>query len=450
MKILIIGGDAAGMSAASQIRRRERDWDITVLEQGDFTSYSACGIPYFFAGDVAAFEDLVVVTPEEFIEKRKILVKMRHRATRIDPEKKLVEALGPQGETLSFEYDRLMIATGASPILPPWPGMELTGVTALRNLEDTQVVQKLLQRKPKKCVVVGGGYIGLEMVEAFHRLGLKVTLLEKLSGLMGNAEPLVTDGAMAAMKAQGIEVHLETTVQGFSGKEGQLTTVETDQGSFSADLALISLGVKPNAELAKAAAITIGDTGAIMVDRQQRTSDPCIFAAGDCAETHHLVLDRNAYIPLALNANRAGRIAGANISGAEETFPGTLGSAVTKVFDFRIARTGLDAPTLKKEKMPYEEVTIKSSDRADYMKGSGPMWVKIFYHPKGHQILGAWVVGEDDSAGKRCDIIATAISAKLTLGQLADLDLCYAPPFSGVWDPVLQAANKARFSWMSV
>lgn len=447
MKILIIGGDAAGMSAASQIRRRKQDWEITVLEQGKFTSYSACGIPYFFAGDVDQFEDLVILTPEQFKEKRNIAVLTGHRAQAIDLKAKTVTAQDPKDQELTLEYDRLMIATGAGPILPQWPGMELQGVTPLRNLQDTQRVQALLQEKPQRCVVVGGGYIGLEMVEAFHRLGLKVTLLEKLPGLMGKAEALVTEQALKALEAKGIEVHLETTVTGFTGKQGKLSAVETESGSYPADLALISLGVKPNAQLAEAAGLIIGDTGAISVDRLQRTSDPSVFSAGDCAETYHLVLERNAYIPLALNANRAGRIAGANMTGAEEMFPGTLGSAVTRLFDLVIARTGLDEPALKRENIAYKTVEIKSSDRAEYMKGSGPLWVKIFYDPKEHRILGAWVLGEDESAGKRCDILATAITAKMDLGQVADLDLCYAPPFSGVWDPVLQAANKARFSW---
>lgn len=447
MKILIIGGDAAGMSAASQVRRREKDWEITVLEQGPFTSYSACGIPYFFSGEVLEFEDLIIVSPEQFREKKGINVLTGHRAESIDLKEKSVLATNQEGKEQNFTFDKLMIATGARPIIPDWPGMDLQGVSTLRNLSDTQRVQKLLAGHPQRCVVIGGGYIGLEMVEAFHTLGLQITLLEKTPGLMGNAESLITEKVLENLTLKGVETHLETTVTGFAGSNGKLQSVQTDQGEFPADLALVSLGIQPNSELASGCGLLTGEKGAIVVDRGQRTSDPGVFAAGDCAEVYHLILERNTYIPLALNANRGGRVAGANLAGHEESFPGTLGSAVTRVFDINIARTGLDEPTLKREKIPYKTVTVQTHDRAEYMQGNGPLWVKIFYHEENHLILGAWVFGEDAAAGKRCDILATAISAKLDLGQVADLDLNYAPPFSGVWDPILQAANKARFGW---
>jgi NADPH-dependent 2,4-dienoyl-CoA reductase/sulfur reductase-like enzyme len=446
MQIVVIGGDAAGMSAAGQIRRRQPDWTVTVLEKGHYTSYGACGIPYYFAGDVQAFEDLIVVTPEEFRDKRGIDVRTGWEAVAIDTEAKTVSAKSENGAEESLTYDRLLIASGASAIVPPWPGIDLEGVVPLRNLKDTRRVEQLLARAPKRCAIVGSGYIGLEMAEAFSRRGLEVTLIEKLNGLMGGACSKVTELASRELAEHGIELHLSTTVQGFATSDGQLAAVETDQGTMPCDLALLALGVRPNAQLAERAGITLGAGGAIAVDARQQTGATDVYAAGDCTEALHRVLGKPAYIPLALTANRQGRVAGANIADGDERFPGIVGSAVTRIFDLAIARVGIDEETARLEGIPYRAVETTAPSKAHYFIGHMPVWIQILFRTDDQRVIGGWLVGKDESAGKRGDILATAITAGMTIDEVADLDLCYAPPFAPVWDPVLQVANKARFA----
>ncbi len=445
MRIVVIGGDAAGMSAASQIKRRQKEWQVTVLEKGRFTSYASCGIPYYLAGDVAELDDLVVVTPEEFRDKRGIDVRMGWEATAIDTQEKVV-AVRTDGDGIeTLPYDRLLIATGASPIVPGWPGIELSGVTPVRNLEDAEYLDTLLKRNPRKAVVVGAGYIGLEMAEALCRRGLEVTIVEKLDGVMGAAEPAVTEMVLEEAERHDIRVLLQTTVEGFQGSEGRLTAVETDKGSLPADLAIVALGVRPNSTLAARAGIPVGDSGAIRVDVGQRTEVEDVFAAGDCAEANHLVLGRPAYIPLALTANRQGRVAGANMAGGQERFPGIVGSAVTRLYDLTIARTGIDETTAESEQIAYRTVTATAPSKAHYYPGHDPLWVKLIYRSDNHKLLGAWLVGRDPCAGKRADVLAVALSTGMSIEQISELDLTYAPPFAPVWDPILQAANKARF-----
>lgn len=445
MNILILGGDAAGMSAASQVRRRRPGWPVTVLERGRYTSYAACGIPYYLAGDVPEMDDLVVVTPEEFRDKRGIDVRMGWEALAVDPDEMTVRARTAQGDEETLVYDRLLLATGASPIMPPWQGAELEGVLPLRNLHDTERLEALLERGPRRAVLVGAGYIGLEMAEALCRRGLEVTVVEKLAGVMGGVVGEVTRQVVAEMEAHGIAVRLETEVRGFSGRDGRLAAVLTDRGEIPAELAVVSLGVRPNSALAREAGIELGAGGAVAVDRHQRTSAPEVFAAGDCAEAFHRVLDKPAYVPLALTANRQGRVAGANMSGGDERFPGIVGSAVTRVFDLTLARTGIDERTADAEGIPHRAVSATASSKAHYFPGHAPLWVKLLFRADDHRLLGGWLVGKDESAGKRCDVLATALSAGMTVQEVADLDLSYAPPFAPVWDPVLQAANKARF-----
>jgi len=445
MRIVVIGGDAAGMSAASQIKRRRKDWQVTVLEKGRFTSYASCGIPYFLAGDVADFDDLVIVTPEQFREKRGIDVRMGWEATSIDTQDKIVGARTESGSLEALPYDRLLVATGASPIVPRWPGVDLAGVTAVRNLEDAKRLEGLLAEEPRRAVVVGGGYVGLEMAEALRRRGLEVTIVEKLAGVMGGAEAELTRMVLEEAERHGIRLLLETSVEGFQGTAGRLTTVETDGGNLPADLAVVSLGVRPNSALAAEAGIALGSSGAIHVDVSQRTDTEDVFAAGDCAEANHLVLGRPVYIPLALTANRQGRVAGANMTGGQERFPGVVGSAVTRLFDLTIARTGIDEATAESAGIAFETVTTKAPSKAHYYPGHAPLWVKLVFRSDNHKLLGAWLVGRDPSAGKRADVLAVALSAGMSIEQIADLDLTYAPPFAPVWDPILQAANKARF-----
>ena len=433
-QVVIIGGDAAGMSAAGQIRRRQPDWTVRVLEKGHYTSYGACGIPYYFAGDVKEIDDLVVVSPEEFRTKRGIDVRTGWEAVAVDTAAKTVSARSESSAEESLAYDRLLIASGASAIVPPWPGIDLEAVVPLRNLADTRRVEQLLAGQPKRCVIVGGGYIGLEMAEAFARRGLAVTLVEKLGGLMGGVCPKVTELAGRELAAQGIELRLSTTVQGFSGSDGRLTVVETDQGAIECDLALIALGVRPNSRFAEQAGIPLGAGGAIAVDDHQRTGVADVYAAGDCAEAFHLVLGKPTYIPLALTANRQGRVAGANMAGGYERFPGIVGSAVTRVFDLTIARVGIDEETARREGIPYRAVETTAPSKAHYFVRHMPLWVQLLFRTDNRRVIGGWLVGKDESAGKRGDILATAITAGMTVEQVSDRSTPTPAP-SRCWSP---------------
>lgn len=444
-RVVIIGGDAAGMSAAVQIRRRRPDWEVVVLERGQYTSYASCGIPYWLAGDVDHFDDLQVVTPEEFRSKRGVDVRTGRDAVRIDTAGCSVEVRDPHGSSSKISWDRLLIATGAAPIVPPWPGIDLEGVSTLKNLVDARRLEALLEGGPRRCVVIGAGYIGLEAAEAFRRRGLEVTVVEKLAGVMGGAEPKITDLVRDEMDRHDVELRLETTVEGFAKREGRLAAVSTDEGEIEAEIAIVALGVRPESALAAEAGIALGESGAIAVDEQQRTSAAGVFAAGDCAEAFHRVLAKPAWIPLALTANRAGRVAGATICGDEDRFPGVVGSAVTRIFDLTIARTGIDETAAVREGIEVVSTEVTAPNRAHYFQPHEPLWVKLIHRRDDGRLLGAWLAGRDPSAGKRADVLATAISAGMTIDDVADLDLTYAPPFAPVWDPILQAANRARF-----
>ncbi|MDJ0763600.1 MAG: FAD-dependent oxidoreductase [Myxococcota bacterium] len=445
MRCLIIGGDAAGMTAASQIRRRHSDWEVVVLEKGLVTSYAACGIPYFIAGDVSKIDDLVIVTPEEFREKRGIDVKIGWEATGLDPAKRSVIARDGNSEH-TLTYDRLLLATGAEPIVPAWPGIDLEGVVSIRNLKDAERVMTLVQKSAKRAVIVGAGYVGLEMAEAFSRRGLEVTVVEKQDGVMGGIEQRITELVENELSEHDASLKLSTTVQGFEGTGDLLKSVVTDKGRIDADIAIVSLGVQPNSELARNAGIDIGETGAIRVDDHQRTSADDVYAAGDCAESWHRVLARPVYVPLALGANRQGRIAGVNMADGDERFSGIVGSAITRVFGLAVGRTGIDERTAERAGIPIRAIEATAPSRAHYMPDHGEVWVKLLFRTDNECVVGAMLAGRDTCLGKRCDIVATAITAGMTVSDMAALDLSYAPPFSPVWDPVLQAAGKAHFA----
>jgi len=446
MEILIIGGDAAGMSAASQVRRRHPDWPITVLERGSFTSYAACGIPYFLAGDVATVDDLVVVTPETFREQRRIDVRTGWEAIALDIPAQRVEARRPDGTVERMAFDRLLLATGASPIVPPWEGTDLAGVVLMRNLRDAMAIAEHIAHGARRAVVIGAGYVGLEAVEAFARRGLTVTVVEKQATPMGGVAVEIAGEIAGEMAAHGVDLRLDAEVTGLVSDNGRVCAVATSGGEIPCDLCLISLGVRPNSQLAAAAGIRLGVRGAIAVDDRQRTSAPEVFAAGDCAEALHRVTGSPTYIPLALTANRQGRVAGANLAGDDERFPGIVGSAVTRLFDLTIARTGLTLEQALETGFTPERIAATAPSRAHYYPGQVPLYVELIFDRTTRRLLGGWLAGRDPSVAKRCDVVAVAITAGLTIDEVAGLDLTYAPPFAPVWDPVLQAANRAAFT----
>lgn len=439
-RLVVIGGDAAGMGAASQARRRRPDLEIIALERGHYTSYSACGIPYLVAGDVGAVDDLVARTPAEFRQQHRIDVRMRHDVLGIDLDARSLEVRDLEHErTIRVPFDQLMIGTGAVPIRPDLPGVDAPWIHGVQTLDDGRRLLEAAERsRCRDVVVIGAGYIGLEMAEAFLRWGARVVLLE------GNDVPMARNldpdmGAMLSdiIRGLGIDLRLGERVQGFEG-----SSVLTDKGALPADLAVVALGVAPNSGLAGEAGLTLGVRGAIEVDLRQRASAPGVWAAGDCADTWDLVSRRRVHVALGTVANRTARVAGINLGGSYATFPGVVGTAVTKVCGTEVARTGVTEAAARRAGFDFVVARIESTARAGYFPGAEPITVKLLAELGTGRVLGSQIVGGQGSA-KRIDVVATAIHAGMSVHQLIDLDLSYAPPFSPLWDPVQVAARDA-------
>jgi NADPH-dependent 2,4-dienoyl-CoA reductase/sulfur reductase-like enzyme len=453
-RLIVVGGDAAGMTAASQARRRRGpdELEILVFERGNETSYSACGIPYWVGEVVEERDQLVVRTPEEFREKQGIDARIRHEVVRIDTAARTVRVrdLATGAET-DHGYDQLLLATGASPVRPDLPGIHGPGVFGVQTLDDGQaVIDHLagLDRDRKRAVVVGAGYIGLEMAEAFVTRGMEVHVVERSERPMNTIDPDLGDRIAAAMDGMGIDLRLSTGVEAIHHDEdGVLRAVRTSEGELAADVVVLGTGAAPNADLARDAGIPVGaETGGVVVDVRQRTPVEGVWAAGDCAEVHHLVSRRPDAIALGTIANKTGRVAGINLGGGYATFPGVLGTAITKVCGLEIARTGLGEAEARAAGYEPVCVSVESSTTAGYWPTSEPITIKVLAERHTGRLLGAQIVGEAGS-GKRIDVLATALWNEMTVADLLHVDLSYAPPFSPVWDPVSIAARKA---WQAV
>ncbi len=446
-RLVVIGADAGGMSGASQFRRLRPDLPIVAFDQGNWSSYSACGIPYLVAGDVDDVEDLVARTPEEFLRRQRIDVHLRHRVSAIDVDTHSITVADLDAGSERIEpYGKLLIATGARPVRPGLPGIDLPFVHLVKTLDDGVRLLGLVDGgEHRRVVIVGGGYIGLEMAEAYVRRGAHVTLLQGAAEVMTTLDPELGAKVREALVELGVEVHVATLATGFSAADDAATgggIVHSLQGDFPADVAVLGLGVVPNGELAAAAGITTGVRGAIVVDAQQRTSAPDVWAAGDCCQSTHLVTGAPVHIALGTVANRQGRVAGLDLAGAAGAFPGVLGTAITKLCDLEIGLTGLSGHEATSAGLDHDVSTIESSTMAGYMPEAAPITVRLRYEATGGRVLGGQIIGGPGSA-KRIDTIATAITAGMTVEEVRDLDLSYAPPFSPVWDPVLIAARVA-------
>ena len=444
-RFVVIGGDAAGMSAASLAKRRQPELEIEAFEMGDYTSYGACGMPYYIGGEVPELEDLVVVTPDQFREKRGINVHMRHRVERIDPERKMVEVLDLDSETIrEVSYDDLMIATGAEPVIPEGVDTGLKGVFTLRGLPDAGVIrQYALSESCGEAVVYGTGYIGMEMAEALTFAGLKVTVLGRRPQVMGVFEPEISDLAAKELSDRDIPVIFDARFEAVERTpEGRVSIQLAGDRALTTDLLVIGAGVSPRSELAARAGLSLGAKNAIAVDRRQRTSQENIWAAGDCSEVFHLLLNRNTYVPLALGANRQGRIVGHNIVGNPVEFPGILGTAICKVFDLTVTRTGLSMKEARAEGLDVEKVVVTSRSRAHYYPGSAPI-TSVLIVERGSKKLWGVQMGGRDGVSQRINTWVAGISAGMSLDDIYGLDLAYAPPFSPVWDPVLISSELA-------
>jgi NADPH-dependent 2,4-dienoyl-CoA reductase/sulfur reductase-like enzyme len=439
VKLLVVGGDAAGMGTATQARRLDPDLDIVVVEQGRFTSYSACGIPYVVGGEVASIDDLVVKTPAELRSKHRIDVRIRHRVEGIDLDRRQAEVRDLERErTIRMPFDRLAFGTGARPILPDLPGIDEPWVRGVQNLEDGAALLDHAQRsRCRDVIVVGAGYIGLEMAEAFHRRGARVTLVDAADHVMSRTlDPELGARISDELAALGVKVRLGEKVESFD--KGKVVTAN---GALPADLVVLGLGVEPNAELASDAGVVLGEHGAIQVDRRQRTSVEGVYAAGDCADTFDLVARRRTYIALGTVANRTARVAGINLGGGYATFPGVVGTAVTKICSTEVARTGLTEAAAAEAGFEPVTVTIDSTVRSGYFPDAEPITVKLVAERRTGRVLGGQIVG-GPGAAKRIDVLATALYAELTAADLVDVDMSYAPPFSPVWDPLQAAARQ--------
>ena len=443
-KLVVIGGDAAGMSAASKVRRVQKDREIVVFERGRHTSYAACGMPYYIAGQVGDVDRLIARNPETFRKNQNIDVKVHHEVIRIDTTDNIVMVHDLEnGKEFSEAYGELLIATGAVPVKPELPGMEAKGVFSLSILQTGINVYKFIENiKPQTAVIVGGGYIGIEMAEALLERGMKVSLVDMAPQVMATMDPEMAGLITDYMRNEGVEVYLEEKLERLEkGVGGRVSGVVTDKQKLKADLVIIGMGVRPNSDLAKEAGIELGVRNAIRVNKKMQTSVPGVWAAGDCSESHHLITGEPAFIALGTVASKHGVTAGTNISGGDAEFPGVLGTAITKFRDLEIARTGLSEKEAKSLSIECKTAQIEARTRSGYYPGSATVTVKLVVEEASGRLLGGQIVGMQ-GAGKRIDTIATALTAGMTARNIMDLDLSYAPPFSPVWDPVQIAARK--------
>jgi NADPH-dependent 2,4-dienoyl-CoA reductase/sulfur reductase-like enzyme len=448
-RLTVIGGCAAGMSAASKARRLNPDLEIVVYERTGFVSYGSCGLPYYVSGLIDDHNTLVVRTPAQFA-KRDIQVHLHHEVTEVDTENRRVRVtnlLKNGGATRGrYEsYDKLLVATGGRPIMLPDLSLgDLDGVFVMRAVEDGVATRDFIQRqRPRHAVTIGAGYIGLEMAESFHQLGLETTVIGRPPQVLKRFDADMAQIVQDELESKGIRLSLGDEVKALEGDaQGRVRRVISSKDTFQADLVLLAMGVQPNAALAKTAGVVLGETGAIATDSQMRTNLPSVFAAGDCAEAYHRITGRGAYIPLGTTANKQGRVAGTNLGGGHAEFEGIVGTAITKVLDVYAALTGLSEKEARELGYAVQSTTIKAGSRAHYYPGGRPMHVKLVVEEGSGRLLGGQIVG-DEGAGPRIDVLATALHKGMTVEELSRLDMAYVPPIAPVWDPLLVAANVA-------
>ncbi|MFG2890820.1 FAD-dependent oxidoreductase [Streptomyces sp. NPDC048248] len=447
-RLVIVGGDAAGMAAASQARRLKKpdELEITAFERGHFTSYSACGIPYWVGGDVDGPDALIARSAEEHRE-RAIDLRMRTEVTELDLDRGRVRTrdLEDGGKESWTGFDKLVLATGARPLRPGLPGIDAPGVHGVQTLDDGQaLLDTLTASSGRRAVVVGAGYIGVEMAEALIRRGYEVTVLEQSEQPMSTLDPDMGSLVHEAMCGMGIETVCGATVTAvLTDSEGRARAVTTQDAEYPADVVVLGLGVRPETTLAEGAGLPLGESGGLLTDLAMRVrGHDTIWAGGDCVEVLDLVSGRHRHIALGTHANKHGQVIGSNVGGGYATFPGVVGTAVSKVCDLEIARTGLLEAQARAAGLAFVTATVEATSRAGYYPGARPMHVKMLAERRTGRLLGVQIVGHE-GAGKRVDIAAVALTAGMTVEQMTALDLGYAPPFSPVWDPVLVAARKA-------
>lgn len=443
MRIVIIGGVAAGMSAAGKAARTNPAAEVEVYTKEAYISYSACSLPYLAKNVMANESDLIARTPEQ-MAKQGVAVHILHEATKILPEEKAVLVRGPSGEETRVPYDRLIIATGARPIVPRLPGVGAEGVFTIKGIPDVHALQSYIAKRGcRSAVIVGGGFIGVEMADALKSLDIGTTIVEKLPQILPPFDADMAGMAQAALEEHGVRVLCGAGVTGIEqDADGRVRAVRTEAGELIAELVILAIGVTPNTEIAASAGVELGARGAIRVDARMRTNVPDIYAAGDCACTTQLVTGAESFIPMGTTANKAGKVAGENAAGGWAEFLGVTGTMIFKLFDKEAAKTGLSLREAMSLGLDAREGTIHSHTRAYGYPGAGDIAVKLVVENGTDRLLGGQIFG-DEGAAKRIDVLAGLVHLRATVADLAALDLAYAPPFAPVWDPLLVAANQA-------
>jgi len=445
MRFVVIGGDAAGMSAASKAKRNRPDLDVAVFEASSDVSYSACGMPYNIAQPERTMDDLVVRQAEVFRSKQGIDLRLGHTATSVDRDRKLVLGTTSDGRNFEEPYDKLLIATGARPIRPDIPGLDLPGVHVLKSLQHGRNIKHdLASRNVRDALIIGMGYIGLEMAEAFVARGVHVHAIDLLPRLLLWLPQEMSDIVAKELADHGVETSFGVKLQTLEYSSGRLKAI-LDQGDADADLVLIAIGVVPNSELAASASLDLGPKNAVAVDKTMKTSHPDIYAAGDCADAFHIVTGKRVWIPLALRANRAGWAVADNITGNETFLDGVAGTAVFKVMGLEVGRTGLSLQEALDEGFQPVDVVIKSRSKAHAHPGNQTIHVNLVADKPTGRLLGGSMVGREGVA-HRIDALTVALHARMTVDQFFQCDFAYAPPFSPVWGPLLTAANQLQKS----
>lgn len=438
MKILIIGGVAGGASAAARLRRLDEHAEIILFERGEHISFANCGLPYYIGDVISKKEYLLLQTPRSFDARFRVEVRIYAEVTAIDPVNKTITVKDLRNDiTYQENYNKLVLSPGAEPIRPAFASVESERIFTLRNLPDTYKIKDYLAHNDcHSALVIGGGYIGLEMVENLRRTGLDVTLLQRSGQVLRST----LDFDMACLvhkelKKQGVHLHLQQTITTIEPRDGIICVHNTEGQTFCADLLILAVGVTPESTLAQQAGLAVSENGCIQVDEHLRTSNSDIYAVGDAIEVTHFVSGRKTHIPLAGPANRQGRIAADNIAGLDSVYHGTQGTAILKCFDLTIAGTGLTEAAAQAADFVYEKVFVFPASHASYYPNASEITMKVLFTKDTGRILGAQLIGKD-GVDKRCDVLATAIRANMTMYDLVHLELCYAPPFSSAKDPV--------------
>jgi NADPH-dependent 2,4-dienoyl-CoA reductase/sulfur reductase-like enzyme len=441
-RLVVIGGVAAGLAAASRARRVNPRLEILVYEKGPDISYSACGLPHFISGQVSDANSLRVYSPEFFLTRRNIRVHTQHEVTEISPGRRRVTVAPRGGGLEEVHYDHLVISTGAEPARPAVPGIDLHGIFHVNDLGAALALKKHLESaRPRRATIVGAGYIGLEMAEALATRGLEVRVIERSKGLFEAVDDDMAAAIEKELEAHGVRLLKAAPVTALVGeRQGRVRRVIWEGGEAETCIVVLATGVRPRVKLAEEAGIRLGPTGAIAVNEFMETSEGAVYAAGDCAEARHLVSGRPAYVPLGTTANKQGRVAGENAAGGRARFAGIVGTAAVKVFGLEVARTGLSLGQAREAGFSARAAVVHAPSHARYLGGKD-MLVKMIADRASGRLLGAQMLGAE-GISKRIDIVATALHARMTVEQVAELDLSYAPPFSTVWDPVLIAAQE--------